>query len=127
MKQWIAKDTHAGLGTVVGSGHCMAHVQQLHGVPHSSQLRRGERVRDMADPPRGLIIATFGGDPPRYQNLTDGSSHVAVLVSRKSDGLLCVDQWQGQPVHERLIRYRNGNGPAVNDGCAFYAVTTDGS
>jgi hypothetical protein len=102
----------------------MVHVQQLHGVPHSSQLRRGERVRDMDEPPRGLIIATFDGNG-RYANAVDGSSHIAILLAKNTDGLLVVDQWLGQPVHERTISYRNGSGSAANDADRFYSVLTD--
>lgn len=116
----IAKDPHAYLGQVVDNGHCMRHVQVAHGVPHSSKLRAGPRVRD-ADVPRGTIIATFGGTG-RYENRTDGSSHIAVLLEKRQDGLLVVDQWRGQRVHERLIRYRDGEGRAVNDGDQFHVV-----
>jgi hypothetical protein len=118
---FVAADPHARLGTVVGNGHCMVHVQNVAGVTHSSTLRRGERVRDAADVPRGTVIGTFDANG-RYANATDGSSHVAILLSRQSDGLLVVDAWQGQPVHERVIRYRGGSGSAVNDGDAFHVV-----
>jgi hypothetical protein len=39
-----------------------------------------------------------------------------------SDGLLVLDQWRGQPVHQRVIRYRGGQGDAVNDGDRFYVI-----
>jgi hypothetical protein len=116
---WIAADPFKGLGTVVANGHCMRHVQVIAGVPHSSHLRRGVRVRDADDVPRGTVIATFNA-AGRYGNAMDGSSHIAILLAKQVDGLLVVDQWVGQRVHERLIRYRGGQGSAVNDGDQFY-------
>lgn len=122
----IAADPHAGLGTPVDNGHCMRLVQVHHGVPHSSQLRRGERVREMREPPRGLIIATFN-NAGRYANATDGSSHICVLLAKQPEGLRVVDQWVGKPVGERLIRYKGFVGKPVEDGDAYYAVETDDS
>lgn len=120
----IAPDPHACLGEVVDNGHCMRYVQVVAGVPHSSKLRRGARVRDTQDLPSGTIIATFG-HTGRYENKTDGSSHIAILLEKRANGLLVVDQWQGQPVHERLIQYRGGQGRIVNDADQFYVVETD--
>jgi hypothetical protein len=73
---------------------------------------------------RGTVIATFGGEPPRYQNRTDGSSHVAVLVAEEAGGLRVWDQWRGQPVHQRTIFFRGGQGRKVNDGDAYHVVVT---
>jgi hypothetical protein len=115
---FVAADPHARIGTVVDTGHCMRHVQVVAGVTHSSTLRRGARVRD-ADVPPGTVIGTFDANG-RYANATDGSSHIAILLSKQPNGLLVVDQWVGQPVHERLIQYRGGQGNAVNDGDQFY-------
>jgi hypothetical protein len=124
MRQWIAADTHKGLGDVVGSGHCMALVQVHHGMPHSSALRRGERVRDMVDPPRGLVIATFN-DAGRYPNAMDGSSHICIFLEKRPEGLRVVDQYIPKPVGERTIRYKAGLGKPVDDGDAYFAVLTD--
>jgi hypothetical protein len=120
---FVAADPHARFGTVVDTGHCMRHVQVVAGVTHSSTLRRGARVRD-SDVPPGTVIGTFNS-AGRYANATDGSSHVAILLTKQPDGLLVVDAWQGQPVHERVIRYRGGEGQAVNDADRFYIVETD--
>lgn len=122
----MVTDTHKGLGTVAGNGHCMVHLQQLHGVPHSSQLRRGERVSDMPNPPRGLVIATFNS-AGRYANATDGSSHICILLDRTEGGLRVVDQYQSRPggVAERTIRWKFGAGSAADDAGAYYAVETD--
>jgi len=120
----VASDPHEGLGQVIDNGHCMRHCQVLHGVPHSSALRRGARVNDAGDLPCGVIIATFNANG-RYANKTDGSSHIAVLIERRADGsLLVVDQWKGQPVHERVIRDKRGAGTANNDASRFYIVET---
>lgn len=43
----------------VGTGECVALVQQATGAPHSTQWRRGEQVQGNTDIPRGTAIATF--------------------------------------------------------------------
>ena len=69
----------------------------------------------------GTIIATFDPDGT-YGNHTDGRSHVAVLLEYNSAGLWCLDQWVGQPVHERLIQFRDGGAKPVNDADQYYTV-----
>jgi hypothetical protein len=121
---FVAADPHRGLGTVVGDGHCMRHVQVVAGVTHSSTLRRGVRVLDAdeADIPSGIVIGTFD-ENGRYANAVDGSSHVAILLNRNADrSLLVVDQWLGRPVGERIIVDRKGTGTPVNDASAFHVV-----
>jgi hypothetical protein len=118
----IASNPYEGLGQVISNGHCMRHVQECHGVPHSSALRRGARVGP--DTPPGAIIATFDA-AGRYANRTDGSSHIAVLLNYNDDGSInVVDQWKGQPVHERVIRDKGGVGTANNDASRFHVVET---
>jgi hypothetical protein len=77
-------------------------------------------VRD-GNTPQSVAIATF--DPNgRYGNHTDGRSHAAILIATQSDGLRAIDQWVGQPVHNRLIRFKDGEGDPVNDGDAYYVI-----
>lgn len=116
----VANNPYEAMGTVVDNGHCMRHVQVCHGVPHSSQLRRGAAVD--ANTPRGAIVATFNG-AGQYTNSTDGSSHIAVFLETRTDGAIAVvDQWKGQPVHERTIRDKGGQGTANNDASRFFVV-----
>jgi hypothetical protein len=92
-------------------------------VPHTSEWQRGERCRDVANFQPGVCIATF--DPNgTYGNHEDGSSHAAFLLARTPDGLEVSDQWSGQPVHTRLIRYKGGEGLACDDGDAFHIIET---
>ena len=111
------------LGRTFDNGHCVRFVQMTGNVPHTSTWRRGAKVRGTALG-RGTVIATFGGTPPRYENRTDGSSHVAVLEGEEDVGLAVIDCWVGQPVARRIIRFRDGSGSAVNDGDQFYVVET---
>ena len=109
------------MGQVIGTGHCVPFVREVTGAPITTQWRRGARVRDLLGLARGTAIATF--DPNgRYGNHVDGRSHAAVLLAVNQNGLLVADQWQGQPVHERTIRYRGGQGDAANDGDAYHVV-----
>jgi hypothetical protein len=118
---YAAISPHLHEGRVVDDGQCVAFVRRVCNAPHTSQWRKGAHVRSGGDLPSLVAIATF--DPNgRYGNHTDGRSHCAVLIERRSDGLLCWDQWLNQPVHKRLIRYRGGSGPAANDGDAFYVI-----
>ena len=77
-----------------------------------------------ADCAPGTCIATFDADG-RYGNHTDGRSHAAILIAEHSDGLLVADQWiadKRHPVAERVIRFRGGQGNAVNDGDQFRTI-----
>ena len=115
-----ASDPQRFLGRVVGNGHCVAFVREAAGAPHTSEWRRGALVRGSAGEP-GTAIATFDPDG-RYGNHVDGRSHAAILVAIGTDGLLVWDQWLGQPVHQRVIRYRAGRGDPVNDGDVYHAI-----
>lgn len=110
---------HQYAGRVVGNGHCVALVQLL-GAPHTSRWTWGPKVRG-ADVAPLTIIATFD-QAGRYANATDGSSHAAVFLEQTPDGLRVVDQWKGRAVGERVIRFRDGRGPAADDGDAYYVV-----
>ena len=123
MRTWIAADPLLHLGQVLDNGHCMRHVQIVAGVPHSSTLRRGQRVRDIEKPPPGLVIATFNA-AGRYANDTNGLSHICLLLHRQPEGLLVVDQWVGKPVGRRLIHWRDGTGKAADDASRYFVVET---
>jgi hypothetical protein len=118
----VAVNSSQYLAQVVGNGHCVALVQACSAVGHTSGWRQGVPARG-GEHPSGTIIATFDPDG-RYGNNTDGSSHVAILISEVGDGLMVQDQWQGQPAHHRVIRFRDGQGDAVNDGDRFHLVET---
>jgi hypothetical protein len=111
-------------GKVFGDGHCVAYVREVTTLGHTSTWRCGPKVRNSAAP-EGTIIATFGGDPPRYQNKTDGSSHTAVLLEETPNGLRVLDQWLLHPVQERVIRFKGGQGKPVDDGDQYYVVETE--
>jgi hypothetical protein len=109
------------MGLSVGTGHCVSLVREVTGAPNTAQWRRGAQVRGSNDLAPGTVIATFD-ESGRYGNHVDGRSHAALLLAVKDDGLMVVDQWTGRPVHERLIKYRNGAGDAADDGDRFFVV-----
>jgi hypothetical protein len=124
---FVAADPERYRGRVVANGHCVRFVQAvIPGMPHTSAWRRGRAVRG-GQVAKGTAIATFGGAPPRYQNRTDGSSHAAIFIEEVPAGLQVWDQWVGQPVAQRTIRFRRGEGRAVNDGDAFYVIIVEGA
>ena len=108
------------LGRVVGTGHCVPFVREVTGLPPAARWRRGALVRGGNCAP-GTAIATFNA-AGRYPNSMSGDSHCGILLAEHEDGLLVADQWLGQHVHERVIRFRGGRGDAVNDGDRFYTI-----
>lgn len=116
---FVTDNPEAWLGTVVGSGHCVDYVREAAGAPHTSAWQRGARVRGRLHK-YGTTIATFDADGT-YGNHTTGESHAAVFIGHTADGIVVFDQWTGQPVHERIIRFQGGEGDPCNDG-AFYVV-----
>lgn len=121
---FIARNPEFYLGTSVGNGHCVAYVRAVSDAPQTALWRQGAPVTDVTLPLVHTIIATFDRQG-RYANAVDGSSHAAVFISRHEAGIEVYDQWVGQPVHRRTIRFRGGQGYAVNDADRFYVVETD--
>lgn len=104
---YIAQDPGSYAGTVVGTGQCVAFVQQASGAPVTSQWTRGDKARGNSTIQKGTAIATFDANG-NYTNSTDGTSHAAIYVGQDSAGLQGWDQWMGQPVHQRTIRFQGG-------------------
>jgi hypothetical protein len=117
---YIAKDP--GSFSIVGSGECVEYVQAASGAPVTAFWVRGAQVRGNSIP-EGTAIATFN-DVGKYANKKDGTSHAAIYLSQDSTGIEVWDQWSGQPVHRRHIRFQGGaaNVHPVNDGDAFYVI-----
>lgn len=116
---YIAANPGHLLGQAVGTGQCVAFVQAVSGAPHTSQWRRGARAKGNASLASGTAIATFDANGT-YGNHTNGTSHAAIYLAQDSTGLGVYDQWLGQPVHHRVIRF--GGTPEVNDGNEFFVI-----
>lgn len=111
-------------GQLVGNGQCVTLVHAVVSTPPASLWHKGDRVKGNRTISPGTVIATFDSDG-RYGNHVDGRSHAAIYLGQDLTGIRVLDQWNGhtrQPVHERVIRFRNGLGTKVNDGDAYYVV-----
>ena len=123
-RSWVASQPGAHVGRTIGNGHCVAYVREATGLGHTSTWRAGPLARD-ALPPAGTAIATF--ESGRYGEAgPTSSSFTAILMAIVPEGLLVWDQWVGQPVHQRVIRFQ---GRAIarhsNDGDRFHVIVTD--
>lgn len=105
-------------GQTVGDGQCVAFVRASSGAPATASWVQGALVKGSAIR-TGTAIATFDPDGT-YGNHTDGRSHAAIYVAQDGSGLQVWDQWVGQPVHQRTIRF--GGAKPVNDGNKFYVI-----
>jgi hypothetical protein len=105
---------------VVGAGHCVPFVREVTGLPSVAHWRRGALVRGGNCAP-GTAISTFNA-AGRYPNTTSGDSHCAILLAEEEGGLRVLEQWKGQHVHERVIRFKGGQGLAVDDGDKYWTI-----
>ena len=120
---YIAAKPETYDGKVIGTGQCVPFVQKASGAPQTTQWIRGKKIKGDFTITEGTAIATFNVEG-KYTNARDGTSHAAVYISQESLGVKVWDQWKGQPVHQRTIRFQGsavGVKP-VNDGDAFYIV-----
>ena len=120
---YIANSPEASSGKVIGNGQCVGFVQQASGAPLTAHWKRGHKAKGDAAIQKGTAIATFDANG-KYTNSTDGTSHAAIYVGQNAQGLQVWDQWLGQPVHQRTIRFQAGASGVkpVNDGDAFYVI-----
>lgn len=113
----------AYLGEVVGNGHCVPFVQAVAGLPPTAAWSPGAWVQGNRKIPAGTPIATFEKDGT-YTSRT--GNHAAIYISQDRTGLWVYDQWRGQPVHKRLIRFEGGlgkqSGSKSNDGTSYRVI-----
>lgn len=113
------------LGQVVGSGQCVAYVQKCSTLGPTGSWLQGALVKGNKEIQPNTVIATFVDG--KYASKTDGSSHAAVYLSQDATGIWVYDQWKGQKVHKRCIRFNGAarKATAVNDGDRYYVVETE--
>ncbi|MCC6552848.1 MAG: BPSL0067 family protein [Polyangiaceae bacterium] len=116
---YICQNPELFEGKKIGSGQCVAFVQQCAGAPSTSVWQQGELVKSSSTISKGTAIATF--ENGHYPNRSSGN-HAAIYVSHDDQGITVWDQWSGQTVHQRKIRYKGGEGSASNDGDQFYVI-----
>ena len=71
----------------------------------------------------GTAIATFESDG---SYTSESGSHAAIYLHQDDRGIWVYDQWRGQPVHKRLIRFEGGSGAKwgskSNNGTHFAVI-----
>ena len=117
---YVANNPRHWQGHSVGSGQCVAYVQEATGAPHTSAWRRGALVQGNVAIRSGAAIATFdtGGT---YGNHTDGRSHAAIYLWQDETAIYVLDQWWGHPVSQRSIHFLPAS-RSENDGRNYYVV-----
>jgi hypothetical protein len=116
---YVAANPDNYAGQVVGDGQCVTYVKAATMAPQTSLWIEGQRVKG-SNVAFGTAIATFQGG--HYTNNTTGQSHAAIYISQDATGILVWDQWVGQPVHQRVIRFQGGAVAPRNDGDAFCVI-----
>ena len=120
---YLAAQPETFAGEVVGDGHCVAPVKAAAGAPRTAAWRRGAAVRGNRRIRRGTAIATFEADGTYASR---PGSHAAIYLGQDATGIWVYDQWRGQPVHRRLIRFEGGRGSGQgsksNDGRRFAVI-----
>jgi hypothetical protein len=120
---YIAARPEVFEGRVIGAGYCVDFVKTAAGVPRTAAWQEGAQVRGNPHIVPGTAIATFESDG-RYTS--ESGNHAAIYLYQDDRGIWVYDQWRGQPVHKRLIRFEGGSGgkwgSKSNDGRRFAVI-----
>jgi hypothetical protein len=120
---YIASRPEVFEGRVIGAGHCVDFVKAAAGVPLTAAWQEGAEVRGNPHVEPGTAIATFESDGTYT---SESGNHAAIYLYQDDRGIWVYDQWQGQPVHKRLIRFEGGSGSKwgskSNDGRRFAVI-----
>jgi hypothetical protein len=120
---YIASRPDALEGRVVGAGYCVDLVKAAAGVPRTAAWQKGAEVLGNRQIAQGTAIATFESDG---SYTSESGNHAAIYLYQDDRGIWVYDQWQGQPVHKRLIRFDGGSGgkwgSKSNDGTRFAVI-----
>lgn len=118
---FVAANPSSYAGKVVGTGQCVAFVQQAAGAGEASSWSPGIPVKgaSFTDIAPGTAIATFING--RYPDLPTGN-HAAIYLSHDTNGIWVWDQWSTRAVDQRKIFYKAGDSDPSNDGDFFHVI-----
>ncbi len=120
---YVATRPEAFEGRVIGAGHCVDFVKAAAGVPRTAAWQQGAPARGNAQIAPGTAIATFAADG---SYTSEPGNHAAIYLYEDDRGIWVYDQWRGQPVQKRLIRFEGGSGgkggSKSNDGTRFAVI-----
>jgi hypothetical protein len=120
---YVASSPAAFEGHVIGAGHCVDFVKASAGAPQTAAWQEGAEVRGNPHIAPGTAIATFESDG---SYTSESGNHAAIYLHQDDRGIWVYDQWQGRPVHKRLIRFEGGSGSwwgsKSNDGTRFAVI-----
>ena len=120
---YVAARPQAFEGHVVGEGHCVDFVKASAGAPRTDAWQAGAEVHGNPHIAPGTAIATFESDG---SYTSESGNHAAIYLYQDDQGIWVYDQWQGQPVQKRLIRFEGGSGSIwgskSNDGERFAVI-----
>ncbi|MGB6977449.1 MAG: BPSL0067 family protein, partial [Gammaproteobacteria bacterium] len=57
-----------------------------------------------------------------YPNQGHGYSHAAIYLRQDASGIWVLDQWRGQPVHQRHILFTNNYTRHISNNSNAYSV-----
>ena len=93
------------------------------GRARTAAWQEGAEVRGNPHIAPGTAIATFESDG---SYTSESGNHAAIYLYQDDRGIWVYDQWRGQPVHKRLIRFEGGSGAKwgskSNDGRRFAVI-----
>jgi hypothetical protein len=108
---------------LVGSGECVALVQEWAGAPSTGLWRQGDRVKGNHNIAKGTAIATFIDGA--YPSNSSGN-HAAIYLGQDGHGIRVIDQWTNargpHKPQERTIRFKGGQGSLSDDGDAYSVI-----
>ena len=120
---YLAAGPEAFEGRVVGAGQCVDFVKAAAGAPRTAAWQEGAKVHGNPHIARGTAVATFESDG---SYTSESGNHAAIYLYQDDRGIWVYDQWRGQPVHKRLIRFEGGSGAKFgtksNDGRRFAVI-----
>lgn len=118
------------VGISVGTGQCVALLEQVARTPNTHHWHRSKRVRGNLDIAPGTAIATFdpGGS---HGNHVDGGSRAAIYLGQDAHGIQVIDQWVDHPKHQeprphhaavRTLPFDAIHRPSADNRDEFYVI-----
>lgn len=109
-----------------GSSECVEFIKRTLGAPETAKWREGAKITAsclVVPLPKGAAIATFAsGKYPQGASVNARDRHAAILLAQTNDGIEVLEQFSGQSVHRRTIRWQPVSAGRANIATGFSLI-----